>query len=79
MEDRIEIVNNIKEYKKKANRHIHYLKVLFFIVFIVLGEIDFYETQTQYAITVFIVIFNIAFIQNMINNLEIPKDNSEDE
>ena len=79
MENRIEIVNNIKEYKKKANRHIHYLKVLFFIVFIVLGEIDFYETQTQYAVTVFIVIFNIAFIQNMINNLEIPKDNNEDE
>jgi hypothetical protein len=73
MEDTIE--NNrynkeyIKKYKKKANRHIYYLKVLLFVVFIVLGEINLYETQTQYATTVFITIFNIAFTQNMLNNL----------
>jgi hypothetical protein len=56
---------HIENYKKKAYLHIYYLKWTMIFFTIVSKEIF---NQNIYIIT-FIVLFNIAFIKNMIDNL----------
>ena len=58
----------IKNFKLKAKKHIGYLKSLMFIIVIILSE---FKILTDYQILYIsiIIIFNIAFTQNLLNNL----------
>ena len=76
-----EIINNktnsnIINYTSKANKHIYYLKFIMFILLCIFYEYDFFN-KTNFTITCFLILFNIAFTQNMINNLCIPKFTKE--
>jgi hypothetical protein len=62
--------NEMRIFKKKAQIHIKYLKFLMFIIVIILNELKIF-TNYQILYLSFIIIFNIAFSQNLINN--IPK------
>lgn len=54
----------------KANLHLYYLKIIMILVIILLYEIKFYN-NLQIIVTSFIIIFNITFTQNLINNLKL--------
>ena len=56
-------------FVNKANLHLYYLKLIMIVTILFLYEIKFYN-NIQIIITTFIVLFNIAFTQNMINNLK---------
>ena len=56
-------------FVNKANLHLYYLKIIMIVTILFLYEIKFYN-NIQIFITTFIVLFNIAFTQNMINNLK---------
>ena len=58
----------IKNFKLKAKKHIGYLKSLMFIIVIILSE---FKILTDYQILYIsiIIIFNISFTQNLLNNL----------
>jgi len=60
----------LKNFKIKAQKHINYLKVLMFIIVVFLNEINKFTNQQLFYIS-FIIIFNIAFSQNLLNN--VPK------
>ena len=60
--------NDLKKFVKKAFQHIFYLKMIMFVLFLVMLEYNFYTEQQLFWVT-FVVLFNIAFIQNMVNNL----------
>ena len=60
--------NDLKKFVKKAFQHILYLKMIMFVLFLVMLEYNFYTEQQLFWVT-FVVLFNIAFIQNMVNNL----------
>ena len=62
--------NEMKIFKKKAQSHIKYLKILMFIIVIILNEMKIF-TNYQLLYLSFIIIFNIAFSQNLLNN--VPK------
>lgn len=62
--------NEMRIFKKKAQTHIKYLKFLMFIIVIILNELKIF-TNYQILYLSFIIIFNIAFSQNLLNN--IPK------
>ena len=72
--DNLEILNEykieIRNFKNKANRHINYLKILMFITMIFLIEINFFNTKQSFCVS-FLLLFNLAFSQNIINN--VPK------
>jgi hypothetical protein len=57
-----------KNFKKKAFKHIYYLKLIMFIFTAILYEFKIFS-KVQLAILVFIILFNLAFIQNMLCNL----------
>jgi hypothetical protein len=57
-----------KNFKNKANKHIYYLKIIMFIFTAILYEFEVFS-KVQLAILVFIILFNLAFIQNMLCNL----------
>ena len=61
---------DLKNFKKNAQKHVHYLKILMFIIIIILSELKIF-TNYQIIYISFIIIFNIAFSQNLLNN--IPK------
>jgi hypothetical protein len=69
--DDSEILNEykteIKKFKNKACKHINYLKLLMFITIIFLSDIKFFDTKQAFC-TGFLILFNIAFSQNIINN-----------
>jgi len=54
-------------FKRKAQRHIHYLQIIMFITISVMYESKFLN-QSQTMAIIFIIMFNIAFVQNMLNN-----------
>ena len=58
----------IKNFIKKANTHINYLKIIMFFMMIIFNEYKIFTTY-QSLIVSFIIIFNIAFAQNIVNNL----------
>jgi hypothetical protein len=60
--------NIYKNFKIKAQRHIYYLEAIMFLFMGILYEFKFLS-QFQSIVVVFIVLFNIAFTQNMLNNL----------
>jgi hypothetical protein len=68
--------SNIVEYISKANNHIYYLKFIMFIFLCIFYEYNFFN-KINFSITCFLILFNIAFTQNMINNLSIPKFSKE--
>jgi hypothetical protein len=57
-----------KNYKIKAQKHIYYLQGIMFAIMATLYEFKFLS-QLQSIIVIFIILFNIAFTQNMLNNL----------
>ena len=57
------------QFITKANLHLYYLKIIMLFIIFFLYEIKFYN-NIQIIITSFIILFNIAFTQNMINNLK---------
>lgn len=57
-----------KDFKNKATKHIYYLKITMFISTALLYELKVFS-QLQLVILVFIILFNLAFIQNMLSNL----------
>ncbi len=61
--------NNLKKFRKDAFRHLKYLKVILFILMLYLYDNKYYDV-TQFWITVFIILFQLAFVQNMLNNLQ---------
>ena len=61
---------NLKNFKTKAQTHINYLKILMFILVVILNEMQTFTNQQLFYIS-FIIIFNIAFTQNLLNN--VPK------
>ena len=68
-----EVQNNntkiyLKELLKKAKRHIYYLKILMFVLMCILYEFELLN-KFQSMIVVFIILFNISFTQNMLNNI----------
>ena len=60
-------MDNINNFKRKAQRHINYLQVIRFITIVVMYESKFLN-QLQTMAVIFIILFNIAFVQNMLNN-----------
>ena len=66
----IEYKKEIKNFKNKVNKHINYLKILMFIVIVYLSEINFFNGKQVFCVS-FLLLFNIAFSQNIINN--VPK------
>jgi hypothetical protein len=60
-------MDNIYNFKRKAQRHINYLQVIMFITIIIMYESKFLN-QLQTMAVIFIILFNIAFVQNMLNN-----------
>jgi len=54
-------------FKKKAQQHIYYLQMIMFVFMVILYEFKFVN-QSQALIIIFIILFNIAFTQNMLNN-----------
>ena len=69
----VEILSNknfniYKNFKFKAQRHIYYLEAIMILVMAILYEFRFLS-QLQSIVVVFILLFNIAFTQNMLNNL----------
>lgn len=60
--------NDLKKFLKKAFQHIFYLKIIMFLIFIILVDYKFYSEQQLFGV-IFIILFNIAFVQNMMNNL----------
>jgi len=62
-----------KTFITKANLHIYYLKLIMIFTIFLLYETGFYN-NTQTVVTSFIILFNIAFTQNMINNLKYNND-----
>ena len=65
-----------KKFKFKAQKHIYYLEIVMCFFMFVLYEFKFVD-RFQSVIIIFIMLFNIAFVQNMLNNLvlENPKKN----
>ena len=69
----IEILSNknftlYKNFKIKAQRHIYYLEAIMILIMSILYEFKFLS-QIQSIVVVFIILFSIAFTQNMLNNL----------
>jgi len=62
-----------KTFITKANLHIYYLKIIMMFIIFFLYETKFYN-NIQTFVTSFIILFNIAFTQNMINNLKYNND-----
>jgi hypothetical protein len=62
-----------KKFITKANLHVYYLKLIMIFIIFVLYETKFYN-NIQTCVTSFIILFNIAFVQNMINNLKYNND-----
>lgn len=60
----------LKNFKVKAQKHINYLKILMFVIVAILNEINSFTNQQLFYIS-FIIIFNIAFSQNLLNS--VPK------
>jgi hypothetical protein len=60
--------NDLKKFLKKAFQHIFYLKIIMFLIFIILVDYKLYSEQQLFGV-IFIILFNIAFVQNMMNNL----------
>ena len=65
-----------KNFKIKAQKHIYYLQAIMFVIMAILYEFKFLS-QLQSIIVIFIILFNIAFTQNMLNNLIL--DNTENQ
>ena len=65
-----------KNFKIKAQKHIYYLEAIMFVIMAILYEFKFLS-QLQSIIVIFIILFNIAFTQNMLNNLIL--DNTENQ
>ena len=63
-----------KNFKNKAFKHIYYLKIIMFIFTCILYEFKVFD-KLQLTILIFIILFNLAFTQNMLNNLVL--DNSQ--
>ena len=63
---------NINEFINKAYIHLYYLKLLMVFLMCFLNVIEFYNTK-QFFVTGFIILFNIAFIQNLILNIKCLK------
>jgi len=61
-------LNIYKNFKIKAQRHIYYLEAIMILFMGILYEFKFLS-QFQSIVVVFIILFNIAFTQNMLNNL----------
>jgi hypothetical protein len=59
--------STLSTFKKKAQRHIYYLQMIMFAFMVILYEFKFVN-QSQALIIIFIILFNIAFTQNMLNN-----------
>lgn len=60
-------MDGINTFKRKAQKHINYLQIIMFITIIIMYESKFLN-QGQTMVVIFIILFNIAFIQNMLNN-----------
>lgn len=73
-----DISDTIFIYKNKAKRHIYYLKCIMFISVCFLWEFNIFKDKSFY-ITSFLILFNIAFIQNMLSNLIIKNYIKESE
>ena len=65
-----------KNFKFKAQKHIYYLEIIMIIFMAILYEFQ-YLSQLQSAIVIFIILFNIAFTQNMLNNLFLSNNNNQ--
>jgi hypothetical protein len=61
--------NDLKTFISKALRHLYYLKIIMFFLVLIFIEFKFF-TQKQLFIISFIILFNIAFTQNTIQNLK---------
>ena len=59
--------STLSTFKKKAQQHIYYLQAIMFAFMVILYEFKFVN-QSQALIIIFIILFNIAFTQNMLNN-----------
>ena len=57
----------LSNFKKKAQKHIYYLQMIMCAFMVILYEFKFVN-QSQALIIIFIILFNIAFTQNMLNN-----------
>ena len=57
----------LTNFKKKEQQHIYYLQAIMFAFIVILYEFKFVN-QSQALIIIFIILFNIAFTQNMLNN-----------
>lgn len=58
---------SINNFKSKAQKHIYYLQIIMFILISIMYEFKFLN-QSQTMVVIFIILFNIAFVQNMLNN-----------
>lgn len=67
-----DILKNIFKYKRTAKIHIYYLKLLMFITLCILYEFNYFNIK-NFIIISFLIIFNIAFTENMLFNLFIPE------
>lgn len=63
---------SIIEFTNKAYQHLYYLKLIMIFVMFLLNVIEFYDTK-QFFVTGFIIMFNIAFTQNLILNVKCLK------
>jgi len=63
-------MKDINLFILKANKHIYYLKIIMFVVVAILYEFKYYN-NFQLGIFSFIILFNIAFTQNTINDIKI--------
>ena len=71
----IEILSNknftlYKNFKIKAQRHIYYLEAIMILIMSILYEFKFLS-QIQSIVVVFIILFSIAFTQNMLKYIKI--------
>jgi len=67
-----DITNILDRYRAKGQKHIYYLESLLVIIMSILFEIKFFN-EYQFGLVSFLILFTIAFLQNMLNNLIIPK------
>lgn len=62
------VYHNIKNFKTDAQKHIKYLQIILFICMLYLLDIKFFD-HIQFCCVTFIILFQLAFTQNMLNNL----------
>ena len=62
------VYDNIQNFQFDAQKHLKYLKIILFIFMLYLLDIKFFDNM-QFGCVSFIILFQLSFIQNMLNNL----------